>query len=86
MKRPTCSPSDEWPRLYDADVLASVDVPCAAAVYHDDPYVDRAYSLETAALVPTMRTWVTDEYEHNGLGVDGDRILDRLIRLARGSR
>ena len=31
----------EWPRLYDADVLASVDVPCAAAIYADDPFVDR---------------------------------------------
>jgi pimeloyl-ACP methyl ester carboxylesterase len=74
----------EWPRLYDADVLASCVVPCAAAIYHDDPYVDRAYSLETATMVPSMRTWVTDEYEHNGLRADGERILDRLIRMARG--
>ena len=74
----------EWPRLYDADVLGSVDVPCAAAIYHDDPYVERAYSLETAALVPSMRTWVTDELEHNGLRADGERVLDRLIKLARG--
>jgi hypothetical protein len=74
----------EWPRLYDADVLASCVVPCAAAIYHDDPYVDRAYSLETATMVPSMRTWVTDEYEHNGLRADGERVLDRLIRMARG--
>ena len=26
----------EWPRLYDAEVLASVDVPCAAAIYVND--------------------------------------------------
>jgi hypothetical protein len=65
-------------------VLASCVVPCAAAIYHDDPYVDRAYSLETATMVPSMRTWVTDEYEHNGLRADGERILDRLIRMARG--
>jgi pimeloyl-ACP methyl ester carboxylesterase len=74
----------EWPRLYDADVLASCDVPCAAAVYADDPYVDRAYSLETAALMPALRPWVTNEYEHNGLRVDGEKVLDRLIRMARG--
>ncbi len=74
----------EWPRLYDEDALASCDVPCAAAVYADDPYVDAAYSLETAALVPTMRPWVTNEYEHNGLRADGERILDRLIGMARG--
>ncbi|HET6652746.1 MAG TPA: alpha/beta fold hydrolase [Nocardioides sp.] len=74
----------EWPRLYDADVLASCDVLCAAAVYADDPYVDRAFSLETAALMPSLRPWVTNEYEHNGLRVDGEKVLDRLIRMARG--
>jgi pimeloyl-ACP methyl ester carboxylesterase len=75
----------EWPRLYDEDVLGSVDVPCAAAVYADDAYVDRRFSEETARLVPTMRAWVTNEYEHNGLRADGARILDRLISMARGS-
>lgn len=74
----------EWPRLYDADVLGEVDVPCAAAVYAEDAYVDRVFSEETARLVPTMRTWVTNELEHNGLRVDGERVLDRLVGMARG--
>ncbi len=73
-----------WPRLYDSDVLAGVDVPAAAAVYADDPYVDCAYSLETAALVPTLRPWVTNEYEHNGLRVGGDKVIDRLLAMTRG--
>ncbi len=72
-----------WPRLYDADVLAGVDVPVAAAIYVDDPYVDRTFSEETAALLPNARTWVTDELLHNGLRVDGAAVLDRLIGLAR---
>jgi pimeloyl-ACP methyl ester carboxylesterase len=74
----------EWPRLYDPDVLANNEVPCAAAVYLEDPYVEHAFSMETAAQVPGMRTWVTDEYDHNGLRADGGRILDRLLDLARG--
>ncbi len=74
----------EWPRLYDADALRAVDVPCAAAVYAEDAYVDRVFSEETARLVPTMRTWVTNELEHNGLRADGERVLDRLIGMARG--
>ncbi|MGZ4437755.1 MAG: alpha/beta fold hydrolase [Nocardioides sp.] len=74
----------DWPRLYDADVLSQVDVPCAAAVYAEDAYVDRVFSEETARLVPTMRTWVTNELEHNGLSADGERVLDRLIGMARG--
>jgi pimeloyl-ACP methyl ester carboxylesterase len=74
----------EWPALYDPDVLAQCDVPSAAAIYAEDAYVDRAFSEETARLLPGMRAWVTNEYEHNGLRVDGERILDRLIGMARG--
>jgi pimeloyl-ACP methyl ester carboxylesterase len=73
----------DWPRLYDAAVLAQVDVPCAAVIYADDPYVPRQFSEETADLLPGMRRWLTDEYLHNGLRTDGGRVLDRLIMLAR---
>ena len=76
----------EWPRLYDADVLAANDVPAAAAIYAEDMYVERAYSEETAADVRGLRPWVTNEYEHNGLRADGGHILDRLIELVRGRR
>jgi len=75
----------EWPRLYDPAVLAEVDVPCAAAIYADDPFVVREYSLETAALLPGMRNWLTDEFLHNGIRSGGERVLDRLIGLARGT-
>jgi pimeloyl-ACP methyl ester carboxylesterase len=74
----------EWPRLYDEDVLAANEVPAAAAVYTGDPYVPRVFSEETAPRVRGLRTWVTSEYEHNGLRADGDRILSRLIDLVRG--
>jgi pimeloyl-ACP methyl ester carboxylesterase len=74
-----------WPRLYDADVLASVDVPCAAAIYTDDPFVDRELSEQTADLLPGMRRWLTNEYLHNGLRSDGGRVLDRLVGLVRGA-
>jgi pimeloyl-ACP methyl ester carboxylesterase len=74
----------EWPRLYDADVLARVDVPCAAVIYADDPYVIRKFSEETADLLPGMHRWLTDEYLHNGLRTDGSRVLDRLLTLIRG--
>jgi pimeloyl-ACP methyl ester carboxylesterase len=74
----------EWPRLYDEEVLRSLEVPCAAAIYAEDAYVDRALSEETARLIPSMRPWVTNEYQHNGLRVAGGQILDRLIGLARG--
>ena len=74
----------EWPRLYDADVLAANEVPCAAAIYANDMYVPRALSEETAAQVRGLKPWLTSEYEHNGLRADGERVLGRLMDLARG--
>ncbi|GAB3379422.1 hypothetical protein GCM10027452_34240 [Micromonospora halotolerans] len=75
---------EDWPDLYDPGQLARNEVPVAAAVYHDDMYVDADDSLATARAVRGLRTWVTNEYEHDGLRVSGGRVLDRLIRLARG--
>jgi pimeloyl-ACP methyl ester carboxylesterase len=74
----------EWPRLYDPDRLAANDVPAAAAIYAEDPYVERAFSEETAARTRGLRPWVTNEYDHNGLRADGERIVSRLIDLGRG--
>lgn len=74
----------EWPRLYDPDVLAHNEVPLAAAIYAEDMYVEREFSEETASHIRGAKTWITNEYQHNGLRVDGERILGRLIDLARG--
>jgi hypothetical protein len=74
----------EWPRLYDPEQLRRNAVPAAAAVYAGDMYVERAFSEETAAQIRGLRAWVTSEYEHDGLRADGERILGRLIDLARG--
>jgi pimeloyl-ACP methyl ester carboxylesterase len=72
-----------WPALYEARRLAANEVRAAAAVYLEDMYVERQFSEETLALVPGLRGWLTNEYEHNGLRADGARILDHLIDLAR---
>ncbi|GGO48048.1 alpha/beta fold hydrolase [Streptomyces lasiicapitis] len=74
----------DWAPLYDTARLAANDVPVAAAVYHDDMFVDTEHSLETARTIRGVRTWVTDEYEHDGLRVSGPRVLDRLLGLVRG--
>nr|WP_202506581.1 alpha/beta fold hydrolase [Streptomyces sp. SID1046] len=72
-----------WQPLYDRARLAANEVPVAAAVYHDDMYVDTAHSLETARSVRGLRTWVTDEFEHDGVRAGGPRVLDRLLSLVR---
>ncbi|HEY7430291.1 MAG TPA: alpha/beta fold hydrolase [Streptosporangiaceae bacterium] len=73
-----------WPALYDQARLAENGVPAAAAVYFNDMYVPAEFSLPAAAAVRGLRTWVTNEYEHDGLRVSGGTVLDRLIALARG--
>jgi pimeloyl-ACP methyl ester carboxylesterase len=74
----------EWPALYDPDALAACEVPCAAAIYHEDLYVERTYSERTAAAIRGMRPWVTSEYDHDGIRADGTRVLGRLLDLTRG--
>ncbi|GIH24343.1 alpha/beta hydrolase [Acrocarpospora phusangensis] len=73
-----------WPPLYDPVRLAANEVPVFAAVYHDDMYVDAELSLETARRVGNVRTWVTNEWEHDGVRVSGGQVLVRLMDMASG--
>jgi len=75
---------DSWPRLYDPDVLRANTVPCVAAVYYDDMYVERAFSEDAAQTIRGLKPWVTNEYEHNALRADGEKVLDRLLGLLTG--
>jgi pimeloyl-ACP methyl ester carboxylesterase len=75
---------DDWPPLYDPSRLAANEVPVAAAVYYDDMYVDRDLSMRTAGAIGGLRTWVTSEYEHDGLRVSSGAVLGRLIGMCHG--
>jgi pimeloyl-ACP methyl ester carboxylesterase len=78
--------ADDWPVLYDRQRLAANEVPVLAAVYADDMYVDAGLSLDTAAAVGNVRTWVTNEHEHDGLRTSGDAVLTHLMEMAAGLR
>jgi pimeloyl-ACP methyl ester carboxylesterase len=71
---------EDWPRLYDRSRLKNNDVPAAAVIYHDDMYVDSAYSLGAAEAIGRLKVWCTNEYEHDGLWAD-ERVADRLRAL-----
>lgn len=73
---------ENYSALYDPDRLASNEVPVAAAVYFDDMYVDADLSLETAARLGNVHTWVTNEFEHDGVR-QSSRVLERLINTVR---
>lgn len=74
----------DWSQLYDLNTLASNQVPVAAAIYSEDMFVEMNYSLETAKQVGELKYWLTSEYEHNGIRMDGEHIFDKLIALNRG--
>ncbi|NGN96151.1 alpha/beta hydrolase [Grimontia sp. S25] len=71
----------DWPALYDVEKLAENTVPVTCAVYADDMYVEMDYSRETLKGIPNSRAWITNEYEHNGLRADGERILSKLMDM-----
>ena len=71
----------DWGTLNNAEQLSKNTVPMACAVYADDMYVELDYSRETLANIPNSKAWITSEYEHNGLRVDGERIVDKLITM-----
>jgi pimeloyl-ACP methyl ester carboxylesterase len=73
-----------WPALFDVERLRHNEVPVAATIYVNDLYVDRDFAEETARNIRGIRTWQTDEFEHNGIRADGERVLGRLIDLIRG--
>ena len=84
-RRPSMLAEHEWPRLYDAERLARQRGAGRGGDLRRG-HVRRARASPrrppraSAACAP----WLTNEYEHNGLRADGDRVLGRLIDLARG--
>lgn len=76
---------DDWPHLYDLQALRNTTVPVAAAVFHEDMYVELDFSLQVAKLLgDNCRIWVTNEFQHNGIRADGARIFGNLVKMLKG--
>lgn len=73
-----------WGVLYDRKQLQKTTVPTAAVMYYSDMFVEMKFSEELAELIQGIKLWVTNEYKHNGLGVDGAKIYKRLKALNSG--
>lgn len=76
----------DWKPLYDPAQLAANTVPAAAAVYHDDIYVEHGLSLETAAAVRGLQAWESGDFHHDGIADDGEAIFGRLLGMVRSVR
>ena len=70
-----------WSRLYDLERLAANEVPLAAAVYADDVFVDAGLQQATLARLGAAQAWVTNEFEHDGIG--SGRVFTRLREMVR---
>ena len=70
---------NDWPMLYSEKNLKDNQVSVAAAVYTNDMYVDRKYSMELAGIIPNMSIWETETLEHNALRSNGKLVLDSLF-------
>lgn len=71
----------DWPRLYDTSVLKRNSVPCAASIYYNDMYVDKDFAQQTASQIRGLKLWITNEYEHDGLRNNGEKVLGRLLTM-----
>ena len=61
---------------------ALADAPTtAAAIYLDDIFVPLEESLAAAAHLGDLRPWVTNEYQHNGIGENGAEVMGKLFAL-----
>jgi hypothetical protein len=70
-----------WSPLYDLAQLARNEVPIAAAVYDEDMFVDSGLQRDTLSRVGNTQAWITNEYEHDGIG--DARTFPRLRELVR---
>ncbi|KAL4586108.1 hypothetical protein LXL04_010739 [Taraxacum kok-saghyz] len=75
----------DWPPLYNKTTLNN-NKPVAAAVYHEDMFVNFNLSMKTAKEIPGIRLWVTNEYIHSGLRDGAGHVLDLLMGLLNGKK
>lgn len=75
---------NDWPTLYNEEMLKTNPVPTAAVAYYNDLFVDFDLSMATASKIADIRVWVTNEFTHSGLRENPDRVLDTLNSMLRG--
>jgi pimeloyl-ACP methyl ester carboxylesterase len=77
---------ENWPVLYDLNSLNANQVPCVAAIYYNDMYVERIFSEQTASEIKGLKAWITNQHEHSALRIYGEELLDHLLGMLRGER
>jgi hypothetical protein len=47
--------------------------------------VEQSFAEDTALRVRGLRAWITNEYAHDGLRADGERVVSRLLDMVCGT-
>lgn len=81
----------DWSRLYDEEKIKSTlcdeRTRAAAAVYHDDMYVEFDACMKVIARdgpLGKCKVYVTNEYQHSGLRDGGAKLFSKLHGMAKG--
>jgi len=82
---------EDWNSLYVGEhmrkVLGDGTSKAAAAVYHDDMYVDFDACMKVASRggpLEKCNIWVTNDYQHSGLRDGGSQIFSKIYGMATG--
>ncbi|MBO7671402.1 MAG: alpha/beta fold hydrolase [Aeriscardovia sp.] len=74
--------SEEWDPIFSIPQLRENPVPLYAMVYFNDMYVPREWSVETLKEIGNSHSFVTSEFEHDGIRVSNafEKILDLAVK------
>lgn len=73
---------NDWPDLFDLDVLRSAQVKVSAITYVDDMYVDSDLAQATANHLKDCKQYITNSWLHTALGSHSKEVVDRLMTLS----
>lgn len=66
---------------YNIDVLREIETPIAATMYVDDIFVPLEISQASAAQLNDVRVYITNQWQHDGIGHAGKDIFARMHQL-----
>ncbi|MDO4929116.1 MAG: alpha/beta fold hydrolase [Corynebacterium sp.] len=66
---------------YNVEILREVEVPIAATMYVDDIFVPFEISQASAAQLADVRAYMTNQWQHDGIGHAGKDIFARMHQL-----
>ncbi len=72
---------EDWPMLYNIDILKNNSVPIGVLLMTDDFYVN--YNLAQKALkkINNIRLWSHDAWQHDALRKHGTEVIQKLLQL-----